>query len=114
MGRLQVIKAEMPGHALRELRRQRGLTLKEVEIQSRAFAEGEQNPEYIFTSGRLSQVENSTSLPSLYKLATLSRIYGVPYGELLRIYGVTLRADVAVRPGEAEGSGLATPAPVWV
>jgi transcriptional regulator with XRE-family HTH domain len=49
--------------------------------------------EYIITAGRLSQVENSTSLPSLYKLATLCQIYGVSYGELLRIYGVAVDDD---------------------
>ena len=103
----------MPGHELRELRRQRSLTLKEVEIQSRAIAANEQNPEYVFTAGRLSQVENSTSLPSLYKLATLSQIYGVTYGELLRIYGVTLSAGSLALRRSADGRGLATPAPVW-
>ena len=113
MGRLQVTKAEMPGQELRELRRQRGLTLKEVETRSRSIADSQQNNEYIFTAGRLSQVENSTSLPSLYKLATLSQVYGVSYGELLRIYGVTLNADWSVlRQGTGKRS-LETPTPVW-
>jgi transcriptional regulator with XRE-family HTH domain len=107
-----VTKAEFPGQELRELRRQRGLTLKVVEIRSRAIAESEGNTEYIFTAGRLSQVENSTSLPSLYKLATLSQVYGVSYDELLRIYGVTPNGNgsgVTQEPPD-----LATPAPVWV
>lgn len=87
--------------------------MKEVETQSRAIAAMEQNPEFVFTAGRLSQVENSTSLPSLYKLATLSQIYGVTYGELLRIYGVTLNAGSLALRRSAEGRELATPAPVW-
>lgn len=103
----------MPGQELRELRRQRGLTLKEVEVHSRALAASEQNPEYVFTAGRLSQVENSTSLPSLYKLATLSRIYGVPYGELLRIYGVTLGVGFEAQGRNTKGGEVATPVPVW-
>jgi len=113
MGRLQVTKAEMPGQELRELRRQRGLTLKDVEIRSRTIAESEENTEYIFTAGRLSQVENSTSLPSLYKIATLSQVYGVSYGELLRIYGVTLNADWSALQRGAATRKLVTPAPVW-
>lgn len=89
------------------------MTLKDVEIRSRSIAESEQNPEYIFTAGRLSQVENSTSLPSLYKLATLSQVYGVTYGELLRIYGVTLHADWSPLPRGADNRNLEIPAPVW-
>lgn len=81
-------KNELPGHGLRQIREELSLTLKEVEIRSREIAATRQNPEYLFTAGRLSQVENSFSLPSLYKLASLSQIYQVPYRELLRLYGV--------------------------
>lgn len=103
----------MPGQELRELRRQRNLTLKEVEIRSRSIAASQENNEYIFTAGRLSQVENSTSLPSLYKIATLSQVYGVSYGELLRIYGVALSSDWSVLRRGAGNRDLEAPAPVW-
>ena len=94
---------DTPGQGLRGLRQQRGLTLKEVETRSRAIAAEQQNPEYVFTAGRLSQVENSNSLPSLYKLATLSQIYGVPYEELLRIYGVDLNTDLVAQNPPCNG-----------
>ena len=58
-------------------------------------------------------MENSTSLPSLYKLATLSQIYGVTYEQLLRIYGVTLSAGSLALKRGGNGRELATPAPVW-
>lgn len=89
------------------------MTLKDVEARSRTIAASEQNMEYVFTAGRLSQVESSTSLPSLYKLATLSQVYGVTYGELLRIYRVTLQAEWSPLPRGADGRELTTPAPVW-
>ena len=78
----------MVGQHLREIREKLNLTLRDVEAQSRRIAEGRQNTEYLFTAGRLSQVENSSSLPSLYKLASLSEIYQIRYPELLRFYGI--------------------------
>ncbi len=76
------------GQRLRAIREEHHLTLKDVERRSRQIAESRRNPEYLFTAGRLSQVENSSSLPSLFKLATLSQIYEVPYAELLQVFGI--------------------------
>ena len=75
------------GLRLREIREEHGLTLKDVEQQSRRITEEMQLFDYLITAGRLSQVENSNSLPSLYKLATLSFIYKLPLTEMFRIYG---------------------------
>ncbi len=66
------------GQRLRRIREEHGLTLRDVEGQSRRIAEKMQLFDYLITAGRLSQVENSNSLPSLYKLATLSFIYKLP------------------------------------
>ena len=85
------------GQRLRALREAQHLTLKDVEHRSRQIAESRHNPEYLFTAGRLSQVENSSSLPSLYKLATLSEIYEVPYAELLNVFGIEV--DETGAPG---------------
>ncbi|MFQ5723338.1 MAG: helix-turn-helix domain-containing protein [Terriglobia bacterium] len=76
------------GYHLRELREKTGLTLKEVEARSRHIAQERQNRDYLVTAGRLSQIENSNSLPSLYKLASLSQIYNTPYTYLLSLYGI--------------------------
>ncbi len=78
------------GQGLREIREKLGLTLDEVEKQSRRIVKTRQNPEYLFTTGRLCQVEQSNSLPSIYKFASLSVIYQTPYAELLRIYEIEI------------------------
>ncbi len=78
------------GQRLRKIRQEHGLTLKDVEEQSRRIAEEMQVMGYLITAGRLSQVENSNSLPSLYKLATLSFIYKLPRTEMFRIYGIDI------------------------
>ncbi len=85
------------GKQLREIREKRSLTMKDVEEQSRRIAEARQNMEYLITSGRLSQIENSNSLPSVYKFASLSEVYQVPYVELLRNYGIELTVSLPAR-----------------
>jgi transcriptional regulator with XRE-family HTH domain len=79
------------GQRLRQIREEHGLTLRDVEEQSRRIAEEMQLFDYLITAGRLSQVENSNSLPSLYKLATLSFIYKLPLTEMFRIMGLTFQ-----------------------
>ena len=79
-----------PGQRLRQIREEHGLTLKDVEEQSQRLAEEMQIMEYIITAGRLSQVENSNSVPSVYKLATLSFIYKLPLTEMFCIYGIDI------------------------
>lgn len=97
------------GQRLRTIREGHHLTLKDVERRSRQIAESRHNPEYLFTAGRLSQVENSSSLPSLYKLASLSEIYEVPYAELLSVFGIDADRNGARGNGSHEsGSGQET------
>jgi transcriptional regulator with XRE-family HTH domain len=86
------------------------LTLQEVESRSRRIALVRGQKEFIVTAGRLSQVETSSTTPSIYKLASLSQIYQKPYQELLQIYGVELdplRALFLLRPREADEAALA-------
>ena len=85
------------GEQLREIREKRNLTMKDVEEQSRRIAEARRNIAYLITSGRLSQIENSNSLPSVYKFASLSEVYQVPYVELLRNYGIELTVSPPAR-----------------
>lgn len=77
------------GQGLFEIRIRQGLTLKDVESASLRLAETMQNPDYHISSGRLSQIENAgTTIPSIYKLDSLSRIYRVSYANLLRLFGI--------------------------
>ncbi len=93
----------MVGTRLREIRESLGLTLREVETRSRRIAQVRENVEYQITTGRLSHVENSNSLPSLYKLASLSEIYKTSYADLLRLYGV--ETGLASRPSDSNQVG---------
>lgn len=75
-----------PGDKLRRLRTQRGITAREVEELSRAIATEQANDEFIISHGRIIQVENDESTPSIYKLSSLSAIYGVPLNEILAMF----------------------------
>lgn len=92
----------LAGRRLREIREGLGLTLKNVEEQSRRIVAAQQDSYYLITAGRLSQIENSNSLPSLYKLATLSIIYRLALTEMFRIYGVEVPEASSVEEQVAE------------
>jgi len=93
------------GRHLRMIRENRGLTLKAVEDQSRRIAKSQQNMEYLISTGRLSQIENSDSSPSIYKFASLSEIYQVSYMDLLRFYGVQGAEKVLPQPNKTPLNG---------
>ena len=68
-----------------------GITTRDVAEFSHKIAEAEGNPEYQISNAWLTQVENSDSVPSIYKLYSLSSIYRMKFTDLLRIYGVDLQ-----------------------
>lgn len=75
-----------PGDYLRRLRSQLGITAREVEELSRAIAQEQNNEEFVVSHGRIIQVENNESTPSIYKLCSLSVIYGVSLNVLVSIF----------------------------
>jgi transcriptional regulator with XRE-family HTH domain len=80
-----------PGGRLKEVRMRLGITTREVASFSKAIADAEQNTEFLVSSPWLTQIENDrTALPSIYKLFTLSSIYGLSYAQVLAFYGVDI------------------------
>lgn len=77
-----------PGERLRRLRVERGLTMADVEEYADRLARKNRNAAYAISTGRLSQIETSKSIPSIHKLGTLSLTYRVPCIDLLKIYGI--------------------------
>jgi transcriptional regulator with XRE-family HTH domain len=79
-----------PAERLRELRLRSSITTREVEEQSQHIAEAERNPEFYISNAWLTKLENTDSVPSIYKLVSLSAIYHVRFSELLLLFGVDL------------------------
>jgi transcriptional regulator with XRE-family HTH domain len=83
--------ARPPKEELKEIRLRLGITTRDVADLSEKIAETEGNPEFHISNAWLTQVENSDSVPSIFKLYALSSIYRIKFTDLLRLYGVDLQ-----------------------
>jgi transcriptional regulator with XRE-family HTH domain len=81
------------GEQLKELRNRLGITTREVEEFSRKIADECQNDAFYISNAWLTQLENRNSVPSIYKLFSLSVIYRMKFNDLLAIFGVDLAAS---------------------
>jgi len=79
------------GERLKHARLQLNLTTREVADRSQQIAESESNAEFLISNPWLTQVENSDSVPSIFKLYSLSSIYRIKFTDLLLLYGVDLQ-----------------------
>ena len=80
-----------PHEQLKDIRFRLGITTRDVAEFSQRIAEAEGNPEFHISNAWLTQVENSDSVPSIFKLYSLSAIYRVKFTDLLLLYGVDLQ-----------------------
>ena len=76
------------GEQLKALRSRLGMTIRDVTDLSQKVVDSEGNEEFGISTTWLSEIENSVSVPSIYKLYSLSVIYHVKFGDLLELYGV--------------------------
>lgn len=83
-----------PGNYLRDLRNRLGVTTREVEELSRKIAQDRNNEEFSISNAWLTQLENKNSVPSIYKLFSLSVIYRAKFVDLLSVFGVELEDSV--------------------
>ncbi|MFB3922811.1 MAG: helix-turn-helix domain-containing protein [Terriglobia bacterium] len=82
--------ASRAGQRLRQIRERLNLTLRAVEEASLEISDAERSSEYIVSVGRLNQIENDGSLPSIYKLYSLAVIYSLGLEEVLSFYGINV------------------------
>jgi transcriptional regulator with XRE-family HTH domain len=80
--------ATRAGQKLRQIRERLNLTLRAVEEASLEIADAEGSSEYVVSTGRLNQIENDGSLPSIYKLYSLAATYRLGIEEVLGLYGI--------------------------
>lgn len=82
----QPVGAGRGGDRLRDLRARRGLSTRRVADLSRVVASDQGSEEFTISHARLTQIENEESIPSIFKLFTLSAIYGIGIHDLLAFY----------------------------
>lgn len=80
-----------PGDHLRALRFRLGITTRDVESFSQKIAEEEGNPEFAISNAWLTQLENSDSVPSIFKLYSLAAIYRVKFTDLMLLFGLDVQ-----------------------
>lgn len=83
--------ATRAGQKLRQIRERLNLTLRAVEEASLEIADAERHSDYVVSIGRLNQIENDGSLPSIFKLYSLAVIYQMSLEEVVALYGINLR-----------------------
>jgi transcriptional regulator with XRE-family HTH domain len=79
-----------PGEQLKGIRARLGITTREVEEESRIIAESEGSDEFYISNAWLTQIENTQSIPSIYKLYSLAVIYRTKFTDLLKLFSVDL------------------------
>jgi len=77
-----------PGEQLRELRLQRGLTMRDVQEVTQRLAKQRRNRRLAMNPSRLSDLENEKVTPNVYRLYALSVAYRCPMRRLLSFYGL--------------------------
>lgn len=80
-----------PGEQLKEIRSRLEITTREVAELSGRIADSEGNQEFHISNAWLTQIENTESIPSIYKLFSLSVIYRIKFTDLLSLFGVDLQ-----------------------
>jgi transcriptional regulator with XRE-family HTH domain len=90
VGRLMLATSSSPdwGKRLRAERERLRLTLRDVETLSRTIAKDRQNPDYYIAHASLADIENGKLAPTIFKLYSLSVIYGLDYDRLAILSGV--------------------------
>ncbi|MFN2532212.1 MAG: helix-turn-helix domain-containing protein [Pyrinomonadaceae bacterium] len=84
-------RLELPvGHRLKALRKNRKLTVRDVEQATHRIAAVMNDNQYLVSDSSLTRLEKGRSGPTIYKLFTLSAVYNV---NLLELYGIDL-ADI--------------------
>lgn len=79
------------GEQLRALREGLGLSIRMVESASAKLAARHDNSDYLLSLSRISDIETKGITPNLYRLYSLSIVYHVDFGDILRMFGLDLR-----------------------
>ena len=80
-----------PGEQLKQIRLRLGITTRDVAELSQKISDDESNTEFSISNAWLTQIENSDSVPSIFKLYSLSSIYHVKFTDLLKLFSVDLQ-----------------------
>ena len=87
------------GARLRKAREDLGLKFRDVEAASQEIADRHKNQDFVIFIGRLSDIENHGTLPSIFRLYSLCCIYRLRLNDVLSWFGIpvdSMAADAAL------------------
>src|SRR5260370_5744370 len=79
-----------PGQRLQALREAIGISARDVHMYSRMIRGSQGNQRYCISHSSLVEIENSTMVPGVHKLFTLSALYRINFADLLLFVGLDL------------------------
>ncbi len=77
------------GFRLKRIREKLGLTQEAIQDASQEIAQSENNPDFAIRHSHLSVIENSNSVPNIFKLFSMCAIYKLDLTEVLSWYGLS-------------------------
>jgi transcriptional regulator with XRE-family HTH domain len=112
---MEIQKTGPSGNSLKELRNRLGITIRNVEEQSQRIAETQGNSEFIISHAWLTRLENSSAVPSIHKLFSLSAIYRIRLSDLLPMFGIDTQLlrkyEIEIQPANTQILNLERPSP---
>ncbi len=84
-----------PGPALRSIRQNLGLSMRDVHAASLKIAKRHNDHRFVTAPSRLHAIEAKNASPSLWRLYTLAVVYGRTVDELLSLYGIDVKPTKA-------------------
>jgi transcriptional regulator with XRE-family HTH domain len=80
-----------PGERLRALRREVGLSLRNVHTMSVKLGRKHRDDRFVLPPSRLCDIETKTIVPGMHRLYTLAHVYKQDVRELMGWYGIPHR-----------------------
>lgn len=79
------------GEQLRAVRESLGLSIRMVEAASAQLATKYNNPDYLISLSRLSDIETKGIVPNVFRLYSLAVIYRQDFQDLVQMFGINLK-----------------------
>src|SRR5437879_7308956 len=86
-----------PGRRLKALRDALGISGRDVQTYSHLIARTQGKQRYCISHTSLVEIENSSRVPSVHKLLTLSAVYRINFVYLLMFFGIDLYQIITAR-----------------
>jgi transcriptional regulator with XRE-family HTH domain len=79
---------ERGGAKLQKIRERLGLSIREVQRRSQQVVEDRENLDFFLSRAWLTDVEKGRLTPGIFKIATLSRLYGLSIADIHALFGI--------------------------